>query len=531
MLRADFPFLNKDPVANTISNFGRNCSESSTAIRSRKIRLDVNNTVNGFRRFGTEEDDFRIGSRWRMLRSLTSGVFCAFLNQNTVQSSPFNFIRSSRSTAPSMRQIAQYFSAESVCTENIDAWLKLIPHLSSGSAPHTEAHLKSLIWRDWILHSPWHSLSFEAKDSEEIMVIDENNRNTCDIKGQQNGNCNTDKAKKEKMKTKSVMSLNLTISAVLLPNILPSHADVLLQLKEHVTLRSQRHRQTGLTTYSSDSENDGKIRQDRKIDKELHGGVLNLDNIRLHRQVSDSRERDFYVHMSVKDFSLDGIRRRCSASDLVDGMRGGKHVATGRRVNYADREGEVVEKREEDREEKVEREVEIDEERVEERDEEREGPSCTLRVGHSTQVHVVELLPPFYEILLNTYTYIIRNSSSNEETHGHGTAHTLQYVADLPSFLYTPSGLSDEDCYDHDVESSSRSSFGSMRADMSGDRSLSCFGSISWTVDLHSGAYLVSSFTAEKRYLHREDYPSDASRGLVVPPAFVVLTSYPLLSK
>jgi hypothetical protein len=99
--------------------------------------------------------------------------------------------------------------------------MKLIPHLSSGSVPHAKTHLKSLIWRDWILRSPWHSLSFEARDTEEIVITYGTSRNTCDIKEEQNGNCNNDKEKKEKTKTKSVMSMNLAISAVLLPNILP----------------------------------------------------------------------------------------------------------------------------------------------------------------------------------------------------------------------------------------------------------------------------------------------------------------------
>jgi Gpi16 subunit, GPI transamidase component len=459
---------------------------------SRKARLDVNSTANGFRPFVAVEDDIRMGSRWRMLRSLTSGVFCAFLNQNTIQSSPFSFVRSRFFTPPSTRQIAQYFSEESVCTENIDAWLKLIPHLSSGSVPHTEAHLKSLIWHDWILRSPWHSLSFEARDTEEIVITYENSRNTCDIKEEQNDNCNNDKEKKEKKKTKtkSVMSMNLTISAVLLPNILPSHADVLQQLKEHVNLRNQRHGHTDLTS-SSSAKNDEEIRRVREIERELYRGFRYLDGKHLYRQVIDSRGRDFYVHLSVKDSTVRDTRRYCpdSVSDTSciakEEMKGEKYEVNGQK--------------------------------------EREGSSCILRGGCSTEVHVVELLPPFYEILLNTYTYLILNSSATEESHGHGIARSLQYVADLPSFHYTPSGLSDRDCYDHDVESGSSSSLG--------DRSFSCFGSISWTLDLPTGASLVSSFTAEKRYLHREEHPSDASRGLVVPPALVALTSYPPLSK
>jgi Gpi16 subunit, GPI transamidase component len=479
---------------------------------SRKRRLVVNRNANGFRPFRREEDDIRIGSRWRMLRSLTSGVFCAFLNQNTIQSSPFSFIRSRHSAPPSTRQIAQYFSEESVCTENIDAWLKLIPHLSSGSVPHTDTHLKSLVWRDWILHSPWHSLSFEARDTEEISTTDENSRNTCDIMEQQSVRCNNDKEKKEKkqkIKTKSVMSMNLTISAVLLPNILPSHADVLLQLKEHVNLRSHRHRQTDFTSPSSDSKIDEELISVRATERNLHGGVQNLDGIKLRRQVIDSRERNFYVHMSVKDSSVLDTRRYCSDTDsdtsaiVTEEKKGGKEETTGREEETKGGKEVVIGQKE--------------------REKKKKGSSCILRGGLGTKVHVVELLPPFYEILLNTYTYLVHNSSELKETHGHGTSRALQYVADLPSFIYTPKGLSDKDCYDRDVESVSCSSLS--------DRSFSCFGSISWTLDLPIGASLASSFTAEKRYLHREEHPSDASRGLVVPPAFVVMTSYPQRSK
>lgn len=493
--------MSSDPAANTVSNYGRNCSKSSNALKSKNARFEVNSAANGFRPFGVEEGDIGIGSRWRMLRSLTSGVFCEFLNQNSVQSSPFR--------APSTRQIAQFFSEESVCTENIDAWLKLIPHLSSGSVPQTEAHLKSLIWRDWILHSPWHSLSFEARDSEEMMAIHDYSRNTCGIEEQQSVNCEIDRIKK-KIKTQSSMSMNLTISAVLLPNVLSSHADVLLQLKGLVALRSRRR--TGLTIPSSNSRNDEEVQQVRGIDRD-HQRVVFLDGIQLSRQVSDSRERDFYVHMSVKDSSTRHTGRRCSDLDTgaCVGMEGEKEEEYGPRENQKEREMG----------------------RYKEGEREREMFYGTRSEGPSTEVHVVELITPFYKMLLNTYTYSIYNRNKSNETHRHDVERTLQYVADLPSFLYTPNGLSDRDCYDHDAESSSRSSSssrsgsnsGSVGADVSDGRSFACFGSISWTVDLPVGSSLVSSFTAEKRYLHREDYPGDASRGLVVPPVMVMLKS------
>ena len=80
------------------------------------------------------------GDRFRVLRSHVAGAFCLALNEETVMSRPFRLSpphSSSTSASPDI-EIAQYYPAESVCTENIDAWVKLIPPSSPSTGPSSE---------------------------------------------------------------------------------------------------------------------------------------------------------------------------------------------------------------------------------------------------------------------------------------------------------------------------------------------------------------------------------------------------------
>ena len=40
---------------------------------------------------------------------------------------------------------------------------------------------------------------------------------------------------------------------------------------------------------------------------------------------------------------------------------------------------------------------------------------------------------------------------------------------------------------------------------------------------------LYATFTAQKRHLHRENYPADASRGLDIPPGYLLPHPCPTL--
>jgi Gpi16 subunit, GPI transamidase component len=396
-------------------------------------------------------DRISIGDRWRLLKALTSGVFCASLNKNTVFSSPFYFDAPRHESSASVR-VGQYFPEESVCTENIDVWKKLIPnvpfHQEDSTADSTtigyesdQDGLKGLVDKNWLLYSPWHSLRFEAFSGIE--------RNATD-------SLNTSKHKT--WRSKQELSMTLRVSAILLPKTLPSHAIVLKHLEEYILKRKNSGLKSDPTHYTHTSANK----------------LLERSGARLHRQVKDSRERKFFAEMIVED----------SSSTTVPEERS---------LPLGSRKGSVT------------------------------SQDSYPKKAVSTRVHVTELLPPFYDILLHTYTYTIiqkipinpKNVTSTKEL----------YVADLGSFKFHPGGVNDNECYNRNNHKNSPEGYEGSPSSDYGEISRSCYGSVSWTVDLPPGAVLRSQFTAEKKHLHREQYPSDASRGFIVPPVFVTLTS------
>jgi Gpi16 subunit, GPI transamidase component len=416
--------------------------------------LDADEGSCGGLRYAGGSDRTSVGDRWRLLKALTSGVFCASLNKNTAFSSPFYFDAPRHESSASVR-VGQYFPEESVCTENIDMWKKLIPNVpfheedpatDSANVGHEsyDNGLKGLVDKNWLLYSPWHSLRFEAFSGIE--------RNATD-------NSNTSKQKKRR--SKQELSMTLSVSAILLPKTLPSHSIVLKRLEEYIQKRKN--------SLSSGLKSESTQHTHMSSNK-----LLEPCGARFHRQVKDSRERKFFSEMIVEDSSCTTVPEERS---LPLGSRKGSMSSQD---SYPK---EVV----------------------------------------STRVHVTELLPPFYDILLHTYTYTIarkipinpKNVTLTEEL----------YVADLGSFKFHPGGVNDYECYNRNNDKDSPEGYeGSPYSDY-GENSRSCYGSVSWTVDLPPGAVLRSQFTAEKKHLHRELYPSDASRGFIVPPVFVTLTS------
>ena len=416
--------------------------------------LDADEGSCGGLRYAGGSDRTSVGHRWRFLKALTSGVFCASLNKNTAFSSPFYFDAPRHESSASVR-VGQYFPEESVCTENIDMWKKLIPNVpfhdedsatDSANIGHEsyEDGLKGLIDKNWLLYSPWHSLRFEAFSGIE--------RNATD-------NSNTSKHKKRM--SKQELSMTLSVSAILLPKTFPSHSIVLKRLEEYIQKRKNRQ-SSGLKSESTHGT-------DMSTDK-----LLEPCGARLHRQVKDSRERMFFSEMIVEDSSCTTVPKERS---LPLGSR--KSTASSQ-DSYPK---EVV----------------------------------------STRVHVTELLPPFYDILLHTYTYTIVQKIQINPKNITGTKEL--YVADLGSFKFRPGGVNDNECYNRNNDKNSPEGYEGNPYSDYGESSRSCYGSVSWTVDLPPGAVLRLQFTAEKKHLHREQHPSDASRGFIVPPVFVTLTS------
>lgn len=405
-------------------------------------------------RYAGGSDRTSVGDRWRLLKALTSGVFCASLNKNTAFSSPFYFDAPRHESSASVR-VGQYFPEESVCTENIDMWKKLIPNVPSHEEDsatdsttveheNDEDGLKGLIDKNWLLYSPWHSLRFEA-----FSGID---RNATD-------NLNTSKHKK--CRSKQELSMTLSVSAILLPKTLPSHSIVLKRLEEHIQKRKN--------SLSSELKSESTQQTDISTKK-----LLEPCGARLHRQVKDSRERKFFAEMIVEDSSCTLVPEEHSLP------LGSRKSTVFSQDSYPK---EVV----------------------------------------STRVHVTELLPPFYDMLLHTYTYSIAQKIPINPKNVTRTKEL--YVADLGSFKFHPGGVNDNKCYNRNSDKNYPEGYeGSPYSDY-GESSRSCYGSVSWTVDLPLGAVLRSQFTAEKKHLHREQYPSDASRGFIVPPVFVTLTS------
>lgn len=485
LLRAEFNYM--APKLEDATSSSKQQSSSSTPVgevASSQVKSLQEDTT---RLVDEKVGDFSMGYRWRLMRSLMSGTFCAALNQNTAMSSPFRLFPSRDKSSTSGHQIAQYFSGESVCTENIDAWLKLIPYqpaqqvsgISKSSTGNTSTvfgsssdrtALKHLIWRDWLLYSPWHSLTFEANASSPRAIHRGNSKSV--IKGRRN---------------KRELSMTLTVSAVLLPKLLPVHADLLTALKE---------KGYSATIDKNVLEKRTELRED-KGNKSASLDVI--DRIVLRRYVRDSRERDFYVEMIVED----ALNKRGNVPKGID--------------NNAAITGDK-----------------------------------SAKGGGSTVVSVMELLPPFYDIKLNTYKYSVHCPSTSTST-STTRSPTTHFAADLPSFLFTPKAYKDSDCFpqyqDHlaDLESNTTSSSSSLSKSRSGleiendekgdrnrnrnrnksngksEQSQECFGSISWTLDLPHGCSIRSVYRAEKRHMHREQHASDASRGLVVPPAIVTL--------
>ena len=424
-----------------------------------------------------------VGARWRLLKSLTSSVFCTSLNKNNVFSSPF-YYDVPRHESSSGITVGQYFSEESVCTENIDMWKKLIPNIPFNEEKYLATTidrndienesgngLKGLIDKKWLLNSPWHSLRFESKSGAARNVMDNNN--------------NISRHKKERFTRE--LSMTLSVSAILLPKTVPSHLMVLEQLEKYVK-RNKNNQSKVLYNYSKQKTAPKK------------GKITYVDPyfIRLHRQVKDSRERNFFVEMIIEDTSSSSSS---SSSDCDATPEEHSSLSNPTHRNMAPQDTCSS-----------------------------SGYNSSDIVLGSTRVHVRELLPPFFDLLLHTYTYSITQKSQNNLNNGNQIEKDF-YVADLESFKFHPIGFNENECYNRNNDKKSLEGFELSPDSDYGESSRSCYGTISWSIDLPFGGLLRTQYTGEKKYLHREQYPSDASRGFVVPPVFVTVISTPIPGK
>ena len=426
-----------------------------------------------------------VGARWRLLKSLTSSVFCTSLNKNNVFSSPF-YYDVPRNKSLSGITVGQYFPEESVCTENIDMWKKLIPNIPFNeekySASTTDSNnvenvsdngLKGLIDKNWLLNSPWHSLRFESK---------------CGVARNVTVNNNVSQHKKERLKQE--LSMTLSISAILLPKTVPSHSMILEELEKYVK-RNKKNQSKVFNNFS----------KRKTAPKKGESTYVDPSFIRLHRQVKDSRERNFFVEMIIEDTtSASSSSSSCATipeehslpSDPIHHSMTPQDTCSSSRCYSSSDFNDIV-------------------------------------LG-STRVHVTELLPPFYDLLLHTYTYTITQKSQNNSKNENQIKKVF-YVADLESFKFHSIGLNDNECYNRNNDKKSFEGFESSPDSDYGEAFRSCYGSISWSIDLPFGGLLRTQFTGEKKYLHREQYPSDASRGFIVPPVFVTVISTPIPGK
>ena len=612
------------------------CSSSSKSNRE---------NVFGLESAGIEREVYtNYGSRFRLLRSLLAGTFSLALNEDTIMSSPFT-LSAIVEQSTEIKQILQYYPSESVCTENINAWVKLIPFLPGKESDPRSAHLSarnitsdprsidiekdsddnkverenlaSLIWHDWLLHSPYHTLSFKGtrtKISSSRNIINNNSsssshdnnyndsNNNCNRNSNSNSNSNSSKytskgnsKRKEMKKFRHKMSMHLSVSAVILPDILPVHSDLLKKLRQRrefieIPLKREEKMVTKASVeFSVLSSLQPAISANSPLD------------INLIREVTDSRERRIYVGMtvarrkdriikstpslvitddiavnSIGDSTSDGRTdsgtesksgsgsesksdsgansRSGSETDIVidsapsniESDKGLKSFESGSVSTYEiHSSGETDHYKLPDNGSSQYQSPDNGSNQCKSPDKNNYGVKVEVEVEVDDRmiVQVTELLPPFYDILLHTYTYKYlhpTDSSSNTVNKNNNKGDEIHYVADLPSFVYIPRGSSDTDCYysnyhNHYPESSvnnttsSESTYYTDSTNING-KIQPCFGSVSWSIEIPKGATLLSSFTALKRYLHREDYPSDGSRGLIVPPVFVTVThSSPLL--
>ena len=127
-----------------------------------------------------------VGRSWRQLKASIAATVCAALNDNNIRSSPFVQHNEAwmSAIAPQVNNytmVMQYFPVENVCTENVRAWAKWWTDsnpIHDNELTHVWSH--SL---DWLLYSPWYSLSLRATntpishgvDSHAVSSTTENN--------------------------------------------------------------------------------------------------------------------------------------------------------------------------------------------------------------------------------------------------------------------------------------------------------------------------------------------------------------------
>jgi hypothetical protein len=418
------------------------CERSDLSNNSGCSNSDSNNLKSKMK----ENSDGKVAHRWRVLRQQMAGVFCAALATDSVKSMPFV----EPSIDSSFSKISQYYPSESVCSENIDAWVKLMPHSTrshgktvdneivdgiyrdkngshsikrnsnennDNSVVCNESHVRglaSLVRSDWLLHSPYYSLNLRAKSQK---MIPNNKMNT-------DGSNKFDDREKHQHTNKQIFKLTLTVSitAVLLPNMLTLHTILLNKLKENTCIHLI---------------DNTLIQESRKL-------PFHVNNFNKGDRTS-SHSNEVYDRADSIDQSdnKNDINVGDNTEDIVDDNRGSVTSA----INYNNYSDQIS----------TDSNLAFDRVRLERdvRDSRQQHFAVHMTVKHdhsnlnrsnsefgSIRMQVLELIPPFYKILLHTYKYTIEDDN--------GTS-AWRYVADVPSFKFTQHDLNDESCFEGSI--------------------------------------------------------------------------------
>jgi hypothetical protein len=389
-----------------------------------------------------ENIDKKIGNRWRVLKQQMAGVFCAALSTDSVKSMPFV----EPSINSNFSKISQYYPSESVCSENIDAWVKLMPHSTrlhgktvdieigdgnyrdrnkidnskNNSNSQNEANsssicnknhlqgLSSLVRSDWLLHSPYYSLNLRAKSQKMIP----NNKINSDNRSNKIDDRDTPQ---QTQKRRLKLTLTVSITAVLLPNLLSLHTILVNKLKENTCTHIidntliQKTEDLPLNKHNLNKNHRASSQSGEMYNSNIDD-QSDKDDINVSGNTTDTVDYNVVTTSDIND--TNHISQISTDSNLAfdriqldRGVRDSRlqHFAVHMTVTY-------------------------------------EYTNSSIHELGSIRVQVLELMPPFYRILLHTYKYSIYDDN--------GTSAFL-YVADVPSFVLIQHGLSDERCFEH----------------------------------------------------------------------------------
>jgi phosphatidylinositol glycan class T len=112
-------------------------------------------------------------------------------------------------------------------------------------------------------------------------------------------------------------------------------------------------------------------------------------------------------------------------------------------------------------------------------------------------IHIIDTLPKFYDVLLNTYDICAMNTSNGTDK-SMPPCVDVEKVTSLKSFRY-------EKC-SYDGE---------------------CFDTLSWSHEVPPNSIIVTSYVGLKQFMHVSVFPPDASRGIEIPPSLIYINRFP----